>query len=108
MALPGLKVRKDIPDPFLVEDPKLAQTILRCAQELITNTMKHAQASRLFVSLERSDSHIRLVVEDNGVGLGKSVAGNGMTGMAERVKLLDGQYACESNHGLRSTLTFPI
>ena len=107
-GLPGLKVRKDIPDPFLVEDPKLAQTILRCAQELITNTMKHAQASQLFVSLERTDTHIRLVVQDNGVGLGKSVAGNGMTGMTERVKLLDGQYDCESKGGLRSTLTFPI
>ena len=107
-GLPGLKVNKEIPDPFLVEDPKLAQTILRCAQELITNTMKHAQASRIFVSLERTQDHIRLVVRDNGVGLGKSVAGNGMTGMSERVKLLDGQYECESNNGLQSILTFPI
>src|SRR5690606_41173238 len=51
-GLPGLKVSKDIPDDFLVEDPRLAQTILRCTQELITNTLKHARASRLWVKLE--------------------------------------------------------
>ncbi len=107
-GLPGLKVTKDIPDEFLVEDPKLAQTILRCAQELITNTMKHAQASHLKVKLERTDSHLILMVQDNGVGLGNSQMGNGMTGMAERVKLLNGHCEYESKKGLKSTLTFPI
>ncbi len=107
-GLPGLKVKKNIPAEFLVEDPKLAQTILRCAQELITNTMKHAQASELRVSLNRTASSIILEVEDNGVGLGHSKTGNGMTGMTERVKLLDGTYQCESNNGLKSILTFPV
>lgn len=107
-GLPGIKVKKNIPEEFLVEDPKLAQTILRCAQELITNAMKHAQASLLTVSLTRTPESLVLVVQDNGVGLGKSVRGNGMTGMAERVKLLDGTYECESKHGLKSTLTFPV
>jgi signal transduction histidine kinase len=107
-GLPGLKVNKNIPEEFLVEDPKLAQTILRCTQELITNAMKHSQASELTVSLSRADGSIVLVVEDDGVGLGKSVRGNGMTGMAERVKLLDGVYEVVSNKGLKSTLTFPV
>lgn len=107
-GLPGIRVTKDIPEEFLVEDPKLAQTILRCAQELITNALKHAQASALHVSLKRTDNSIILLVKDDGVGLGKSVRGNGMTGMAERVKLLDGTYECESNKGLKSTLTFPV
>lgn len=107
-GLPGLKVTKNIPDDFLVEDPRLAQTLLRCAQELITNTMKHAQASELIVSLERTDDSIKLVVQDNGIGLGKSVLGNGMIGMTERVKLLHGQYEFESNKGLKSVLTFPV
>ncbi len=107
-GLPGLKVTKEIPDEFLVEDPKLAQTILRCAQELITNTMKHAQASHIKVKLERTDSHLILMVQDNGIGLGNSAMGNGMTGMAERVKLLNGLCEYESNRGLKSTLTFPV
>lgn len=107
-GLPQLKVTQEIPEEFLVEDPKLAQTILRCAQELITNTMKHAQASHLKVKLERNEKSIALTIQDNGIGLGKSKMGNGMTGMAERVKLLNGECFYDSHNGLKSTLTFPI
>lgn len=107
-GLPRLEVIQEIPEEFLVEDPKLAQTILRCAQELITNTMKHAQASRLKVKLERNDKSIVLTIQDNGIGLGQAKMGNGMTGMAERVKLLNGECEYNSHNGLKSTLTFPI
>ena len=107
-GLPGLSVNREIPDEFLVEDPKLAQTILRCAQELITNTMKHSQANHLDVKLERNKNNIVLMVKDNGIGLGNSKAGNGMTGMAERVKLMNGQCEFVSRKGLTATLTFPI
>ncbi|WP_223789020.1 sensor histidine kinase [Marinicella meishanensis] len=107
-GLPRLNVTQEIPDEFLVEDPKLAQTILRCAQELITNTMKHAQANHLKVKLARSEHSVVLVVQDDGIGLGQSKKGNGMTGMAERVKLLNGQCVYESGKGLKCTLTFPV
>ena len=107
-GLPRLEVTQEIPDEFLVEDPKLAQTILRCAQELITNTMKHAQASHIKVKLERTNNEVILMVQDNGIGLGQSHAGNGMTGMTERVKLLNGQYDVVSEKGVKSTLTFPV
>ncbi len=107
-GLPRLKVTQEIPAEFLVEDPKLAQTILRCAQELITNTMKHAEANHIRVKLERTDNSVVLVVQDNGVGLGQSQIGNGMTGMAERVKLLNGRCEYVSEKGLKSILTFPV
>ncbi len=107
-GLPRLNVTQEIPENFLIEDPKLAQTILRCAQELITNTMKHAQASHLKVKLERTASSVMLMVQDNGIGLGQSEMGNGMTGMAERVKLLNGQCVYESKKGLKCTLNFPV
>ncbi|MGJ8663776.1 MAG: sensor histidine kinase [Marinicella sp.] len=107
-GLPGLKVIQEIPDEFLIEDPKLAQTILRCAQELITNAMKHAQASQLKVKLERTDKSVILMVQDNGIGLGQSQRGNGMTGLAERVKLLSGHCEYKSDNGLMATMTFPV
>jgi len=107
-GLPRLKVTQNIPDEFLIEDPKLAQTILRCAQELITNTMKHAQANHIKVVLQRTDENVVLMVQDDGVGLGRFQMGNGMTGMAERVKLLNGHCEYVSDKGLQSTLTFPV
>ncbi len=107
-GLPRLKVKALIPDEFLVEDPKLAQTILRCAQELITNTMKHAEANNIEVKLYRTDKAVILEIKDDGIGLGHSQSGNGMTGMAERVKLLNGSCEYVSDKGLKTTLTFPV
>nr|WP_246172647.1 histidine kinase [Marinicella rhabdoformis] len=107
-GLPRLKVSSEIPEEFLVEDPKLAQTILRCTQELITNTMKHAHASHLFVKLFRTDKQVVLEVKDNGVGLGSSHAGNGLTGIKERVKMLSGNVVMTSDDGVHVILTFPV
>ena len=107
-GIPRLKVIQEIPDEYMVEDPKLAQTILRCTQELITNSMKHAQANQIKVKLLRTDNTVVLVVQDDGIGLGQSQIGNGMTGMAERVKLLNGHCEYISDKGLKATLTFPV
>jgi len=107
-GIPGLKVTPQIPTDFMVEDPQLAQTILRCAQEMITNTMKHAQASQLWVKLERNHKSVILEVKDNGVGLRQSSIGNGITGINERVKLLNGTTEFISEKGLSVKLTFPV
>src|SRR6185437_8679165 len=43
-GVPGLKVHVSMPPRFSVEDPRRAQVLLRCAQEIITNTARHAGA----------------------------------------------------------------
>ncbi len=107
-GIPDHKVHSDIPDDFLVEDPKLAQTILRCTQELITNTMKHAKANNLWVSAERDRDEIRLWVRDDGVGIKDLSKGNGLTGIEERVKYYNGRFDIDSQKGLSVRLSFPI
>ena len=41
-SVKGLNVRVVLPDDLAVLDPARADTILRCAQEAITNTLRHA------------------------------------------------------------------
>ncbi|KAA3649771.1 MAG: sensor histidine kinase [Proteobacteria bacterium] len=106
--LPGLKVTKDIPDDLFVEDPRLAQTILRCTQELITNTLKHAKAHRLWVKLSTSNEQIILVVKDDGRGLGDKEFGNGLKGIQERVAIMNGEFEITDQQGAQVRLTFPI
>lgn len=106
-GIPKLKVHAQIPDEFLIEDPKCAQTILRCTQELITNTMKHAHASDIHVKLERTEGSVVLEIKDNGVGLKGAQAGNGLTGIKERVKMLNGHAVFTSDGGTQAILTFP-
>jgi PAS domain S-box-containing protein len=63
----GLEVNLD-----LGEEPSLPlsakEVVYRIAQEAIQNTIKHAQASRLSVQLERKASELVLTVQDNGCG----------------------------------------
>ncbi|WP_395376615.1 sensor histidine kinase [Marinicella sp. W31] len=106
-GIPSPKIHQQIPDVFLLEDPKLAQTILRCAQELITNTMKHAQAKQMWLRLERTGKAIILIVRDDGIGLKNVHEGNGLTGIRERVKQCSGEVEFESSEGLTVRLSFP-
>ena len=49
--------------------PAAVETALyRIAQEALTNVMKHAQASTVFLTLEMTAESVRLVIADDGIG----------------------------------------
>ena len=63
----------------------------RIVQEALTNTLKHAQASRARVRLGRRAGELELEIADDGAGPGEESAdGHGLIGMQERAALLDG------------------
>ena len=70
----------------------LETTIYRLVQESLTNIVKHADASRVEVSVTTEDTAIVVEVSDDGRGFdtGESTAGFGVAGMRERVFLLGG------------------
>lgn len=88
--VPGLDVELRMPEPFAFDDPELAHVILRCTQELITNTVRHAQATYLNLDYVFADGGIRLQARDNGRGVTAPTPGNGLQGMRERVAALGG------------------
>ena len=51
-GVPGLNVHMETPPRFSVEDPRRAQVLLRCAQEIITNTARHAGARNLWLRFD--------------------------------------------------------
>ena len=76
--------------------------------EAVTNAVKHAQASRIDVSIEFGDV-LRIKVADDGVGgVGKATAGSGMTGLTDRVAAFDGKLAIESPPGGGTTILIQI
>ncbi|MEO8460987.1 MAG: sensor histidine kinase [Dokdonella sp.] len=85
-GVPGLQIHLDLPARFSVEDPRRAQVLLRCAQEIITNTVRHADARNLWLRFELNDDH-QLVIRarDDGRGVDQLSPGNGLTGMRERL-----------------------
>ena len=69
----------------------------RVAQEAIQNAVKHANATQIKVSMERTGEKLRLMVEDNGKGLdmAKGEKGLGLRIMAYRAGLIGGEFTME-------------
>jgi two-component system, NarL family, sensor histidine kinase UhpB len=88
----GLRVRREL-DWHLPElSPEVELVIYRTAQEALTNVLRHAQASNVFVALKREDGQVVLMVSDNGRGLPPAVAdGGGFRGLRERAMVVDAQ-----------------
>jgi signal transduction histidine kinase len=68
---------------------EITQTVIRAAQEALTNAHKHAPGADVAVSLEYSASAVTLTVTDNGTRHGQG-SGMGLAGMRERAALLGG------------------
>jgi signal transduction histidine kinase len=66
--------------------PLIADTLLRIGQEGIANAVRHADPSRLQISLQWEHDVVRLAVRDNGIGFVKSggLLGFGLRGMRKR------------------------
>ncbi len=77
--------------------------IYRVVQELITNAVKHSEASSILVQLMRPDeAHLNITVEDNGKGFDlQEVKENsaGLRNIASRVKYLNGKMDIQSAPG---------
>lgn len=97
--VPGLKIAMRLPAPFLIDDPERAHVLLRCTQEIITNVVRHAQATALDLDYEWRDQGIRLQARDNGRGADSPAAGNGLRGMRERLVAYGGEVDIETRPG---------
>ena len=90
-GVPALDVRLDMPENLEIENPEAAQVLLRCAQEIITNTVRHAGASQLSLSLSQNEGGLRLQARDDGRGSQGATPGNGLRGMRERLSACGGR-----------------
>jgi signal transduction histidine kinase len=86
-----LKVHLQAPDKLHVADETLAQTILRCVQEIITNSARHARADNLWIGIESDETGLRVHARDDGCGAAEVKMGNGLKGMSERFRQHAGQ-----------------
>lgn len=91
--------------------PEVEVSLYRIAQEGINNVLKHAQAGEAILELKRAADTVRLSLFDNGRGfakgadLAKGRVGQGLAGIAERVRLLGGELDLQSEPGRGTRLT---
>lgn len=78
--------------------PDLETAFALIVREAVTNIQRHAQATRASVELVAQSGELRLSIEDDGRG-GAIEPGNGLSGMRERLRALDGRLEIESVRG---------
>jgi signal transduction histidine kinase len=98
-GVPEPVIHLDLPAELAMTDPRRAQVLLRCAQEMITNSVRHARAENLWLSLVQDVNGVALTARDDGRGVSKVETGNGLNGMAERLRLMGGELKIETSPG---------
>jgi two-component system sensor histidine kinase UhpB len=84
----GLRIRRRLPEamPPLGDEAELV--VFRVAQECLTNAARHAESTRVDITLERTGRRIVLHVRDYGRGIDGIRPGSGIRGMRERALLI--------------------
>lgn len=76
--------------------------------EALTNVTKHARATRVDVAVERVGNVLRVNVTDNGTGGADAAAGTGLSGLAKRVRSVDGTFRINSPAGGPTTVAVEV
>ena len=91
--------------PGVRVSPDQAHALLRCAQEAVTNTVRHSRAANLWLQVTPDGDGVRLVARNDGdARTPASSPGSGLIGMRERVESLGGRLAVRTGAGLGFTV----
>lgn len=121
--IPALKIlaeKTSVPKKFEIEiqsfgmnsrlDLTLEITVFRAIQELVTNCIKHASASKVLISLTQHQNEITIIVEDNGKGFPKNITeGMGLSNIRKKIKSYGGTFDIDSSSkGTTIIINIPI
>ena len=107
--LPRPRLQLVITPQVQVTNPAVAEAVLRLVQEALTNTARHADASRLQVHIDQVDGQLHIDIEDDGRAVATIHEGNGIAGMRERLAALRGRLELgrTAQGGLHLSATLP-
>jgi signal transduction histidine kinase len=83
--------------------PDVGMNLLRIGQEAVKNAIRHARAQHIFVELAFETTHVRLCVQDDGLGFDpqsqEESGGFGLTAMRQRAQRFHGSLTINSQPG---------
>ncbi|MFG1815323.1 histidine kinase [Kribbella sp. NPDC049174] len=98
-----LPVSVDVPEERFDSGVEAAAYFICC--EGLTNAVKHANATRVDLTARRRQHSLLVTVVDDGVGGASAGASTGLSGLADRVAALGGDFRIDSEPGRGTTLT---
>jgi two-component system, NarL family, sensor kinase len=107
-----LRISFAYPPEFSLEQDKEIN-IYRILQEIIHNTLKHAQAKNLRIKLSREKDQLVLMTEDDGIGFNyvektKLSSGLGLLNLQSRTEVMGGEFSYFSDRGKGTRYLFEI
>ncbi len=103
--IPGVRLELDFSTDL--GEIQLAETLLRCTREALTNVLRHSNASHCRISFSDEQSNYILRIHDNGPKRDSIVAGNGLKGIKERVEEAGGSVRWCSESGFMLEIILP-
>jgi signal transduction histidine kinase len=79
-----------------------------CVAELLANVARHSGAARAAVRIDGDAAELRIMVEDNGSGGARLGNGSGLTGLRDRLAMLDGRLQIDSPAGGPTVVTVVV
>ena len=107
VSVPNAKFQA-IGDICLDNDKELV--LYRCAYELVNNTLKHANASKIDIQLMQDSKEVTLTVSDDGKGMADGAEGMGLQNIRERIEPYNGRLDIVSadGQGTDINITLPL
>ena len=103
-AIP-VELTTDVPER---PTPAIETIAYFCAAELLANATKHSNASKLGIRATRRQGALLLHVTDDGTGGADPARGSGLSGLAQRVRTVDGRLEIVSPPGGPTTITVEL
>lgn len=108
-GIPAIHFDLDFGDAPPIRRVQLAETLLRCAQESITNVLRHSGARKCRIAMVKSGEDCILSISDDGGGAADIDPGNGIRGMQERIQSQGGSLGWEqSTEGCSFHIRLPL
>ena len=108
----GIACRLHANEEELILDDAYSTAIYRIVQEALTNITRHAQASRVDLSLRRVDDLLDISIQDDCHGIAAQdmdkASSYGLIGMRERVWALHGDISILNDGGTRIMVRLPL
>jgi signal transduction histidine kinase len=106
---PRPRLQLEIAPKVHVNDPAIAEAVLRLVQEALTNAARHADAAQVRVRIDIEGGQLHIDIEDDGRAVATIREGNGIAGMRERMSALHGQLELgrTAQGGLRLSARLP-
>jgi signal transduction histidine kinase len=105
-----LSVEIDFPESVKIFSKEEEQSIYRIIQEALENVVRHAQAERVWLSLQIQNGEWQLIIRDNGKGFdtnrpASENEGLGLRGIREHAEMMGAEFKLQSNPGAGTALT---